>query len=104
MDTLVWKDNEWEDLEILRDERATINLAKYDELTETSHLFTSAGEIELPRGICKVRASLIFNDLRGKATTIVFWVVIQFGEDEVEELVPAELAEAEDIEQSENST
>ncbi len=104
METLIWKDNEWEDIEILRDERATITLAKYDELTDTSHLFTSAGELELPKGICKVRASLIMNVLRGKITTIVFWVIIQFGEDELEELELDNLVGAKAIDQVENST
>jgi hypothetical protein len=104
METLIWKDNERADLEILKDERATISLAKYDELTDTSHLFTSAGEIELPKGICKVRASLIMNDLRGKVTTIVFWVVIQFGENELEELELDDLVGAEAIDQIEKGT
>ena len=93
-DSLLWKDSEWDEIDILNDEKGIISLAKYDDFKDTSFLFTSAGEIELPQGICKLRASLITKDSRSKVNTIIFWVVIQFGEEEKLEI---EVEEVEDI-------
>lgn len=84
VETLIWKDNEWDEVDIFNEDTAIISLARYEEETETAYLFTSAGEIELPEGVCKVRASLISKDSNDVSSIVVFWVVIQFGE-EIEE-------------------
>ena len=84
-DSLVWKDSEVDDIDIFNEETAIISLARYDESQDVSFLITSAGEVALPKGICKARVKLLTESQRGKKKTLIFWVYIQFGlEEELE--------------------